>query len=85
MNGTIKYTERGELVAEVRQKDAAFVAANSVVEVEGVTGKVKKFGQVFKGKQYLYLVNATGAIPTRTPTEYVEVIPQDDGRSEIFA
>jgi len=72
IQGVIKYTQLKELVAEISQRDAAYLhVGKSVITVAGVTGRVKRLGNLFKGKQYAYLADVTGEVPTKPePTEF---------------
>lgn len=84
LEGIVKYNEAGELVAEISQRDAAFLAVGkAVITVAGVTGRVRKLGRVFSGRQYAYLADAEGSIPERVVSARPEIVSQDNGQSEI--
>lgn len=64
LKGLVKYTKQGQLVAEVSCNDTRTLSVGkSVVTVAGVTGRVRKIGERFGIRQYIYLAEATGDIP----------------------
>lgn len=70
INGTVKRSQKNELVAEVSQNDAATIkAGRTVVTVAGVTARVKRIGDRFRTANgfcnYLYLDEPTaeGTLP----------------------
>lgn len=82
VSGRVKWTQGGELVAEIPQREAAFLKeGKAVITVGGVTGRVKQFGQIFNGKQYAYLEHHAGDLPARPAVETRE--PADGGQTEL--
>lgn len=83
LEGTIKYTQAGELVAEISQRDGACLkVGKALIQVSGVTGRVRKLGQVFSGRQYAYLADAEGAIPERVVGTWEPEV-RDGGQGEL--
>lgn len=84
INGTVKWTTAGELVAEISFDPFLALKSGTAVEVAGVIGTVKKVGARFKvgrfARVYVYLIDATGAIPAKADRDRE---PCDGGQNEL--
>jgi len=80
--GAVKWAQNGKLVAEIPQREAAFLNhGRSVITVGGVTGRVIGFGNPFKGKQYVYLEHHHGELPPKPKP--ADDSPADGGQTEL--